>query len=139
LQKAVQRARRGDGPMLVEAHTYRMQAHTNADDDTRYRAREEVQAWEARDPLRRMAAHLRATGMLDDARQSELDAGADAIAAELRTALSTDTEPDPEDLFRFVTAARSPQLTEQWHLLRDELERTDSAPTDFERNLGGAR
>src|SRR6478609_7654188 len=66
LTEAVDRARAGGGPSLVEAHTYRMQAHTNADDDTRYREREEVQAWLARDPLRRLRTHLRAVGALDD-------------------------------------------------------------------------
>ena len=125
LQEAVDRARRGEGPTLVEAHTYRMQAHTNADDDTRYREREEVQSWVARDPLSRMAAHLRASGALDDALQESLDADAETMASDLRAALNTDAEIDPEDLFRHVTAQRSPQLSEQWHLLRDEIERTN--------------
>lgn len=124
LGEAVDRARAGGGPSLVEAHTYRMQAHTNADDDTRYRERAEVQAWVERDPLVRLRTHLRATGALDEAREAEYAASADEIAAALRTALNTDADLDPEDLFRFVTATRSPQLDEQWQMLRGEIERS---------------
>lgn len=123
LGEAVQRARSGEGPSLVEAHTYRMQAHTNADDDTRYREREEVQAWIARDPLQRLRAHLTAAGHLDQDAEARIAAAAEEVAAAMRAALNTDAELDPEDLFRYVTADRSPQLDEQWHLLRDEIER----------------
>ncbi|MEV8264044.1 thiamine pyrophosphate-dependent enzyme [Microbacterium sp. NPDC077057] len=136
LTEAVDRARAGGGPSLVEAHTYRMQAHTNADDDTRYREREEVQAWLARDPLLRLRAHLTATGTLDDEAETRFAAGAEEIAAAMRTALNTDAELDPEDLFRFVTATRSPQREEQWQLLRDEIARSHPAET---MTTGGAR
>lgn len=124
LGNAVKRARSGGGPSLIEAHTYRMQAHTNADDDTRYREREDVQAWVSRDPLTRLRTHLVSAGRLDDATEAEIAAGAEQIAAELRAALGSDSEPHPEDLFRFVTSTRSPQREEQWQLLRGELERT---------------
>ncbi|WP_193598309.1 pyruvate dehydrogenase (acetyl-transferring) E1 component subunit alpha [Microbacterium sp. YJN-G] len=124
LGEAVERARSGGGPSLIEAHTYRMQAHTNADDDTRYRERDEVKAWVARDPLSRMRAHLLSRGLLDDAAEERLAAGAESIASALRDALNTDADLDPEDLFRFVTADRSTQLEEQWQLLRGEIERS---------------
>ncbi|HSU48541.1 MAG TPA: thiamine pyrophosphate-dependent enzyme, partial [Arthrobacter sp.] len=51
LDRAVKLAREGSGPLLVEANTYRMQAHTNADDDTRYRENSEVAEWRAKDPV----------------------------------------------------------------------------------------
>lgn len=127
LGDAVRRARAGGGPSLVEAHTYRMQAHTNADDDTRYRERDEVQAWVARDPLTRMRTFLTASGDLDEAAEQQLAAGAEKIATALRDALSADSDLDPEDLFRHVTAERSPQLEEQWQLLRGEIERASLA------------
>lgn len=138
LTEAVDRARAGGGPSLVEAHTYRMQAHTNADDDTRYREREEVQAWLARDPLLRLRAHLTATGALDAAAEERFASGAEEIAAAMRAALNTDADLDPEDLFRFVTATRSPQLDEQWHLLRDEIERSRLADAEH-ATTGGHR
>jgi len=133
LGEAVDRARAGGGPTLVEAHTYRMQAHTNADDDTRYRERAEVQAWIARDPLTRLRTYLLAEGALDEETESALAAGAEEIASALRDALNSDSELDPEDLFRYVTATRSPQLTEQWEQLRGEIERSTPVET------GGAR
>jgi pyruvate dehydrogenase E1 component alpha subunit len=138
LGEAVERARAGGGPSLVEAHTYRMQAHTNADDDTRYRERDEVKAWVARDPLTRMRAYLTAQGLLDDAAEERLAAKAEEIAAALRDALNTDADLDPEDLFRFVTSERSPQLEEQWRLLRGEIERATADSTDL-ADAGGHR
>ena len=133
LGEAVERARAGGGPSLIEAHTYRMQAHTNADDDTRYRERAEVQAWAARDPLLRLRAHLASTGTLDEEKEAQFAAGAEEIAAAMRAALNADADIDPEDLFRFVTETRSPQLAEQWEMLRDEIERTPA------ETAGGAR
>ncbi|MGB3732445.1 pyruvate dehydrogenase (acetyl-transferring) E1 component subunit alpha [Microbacterium sp.] len=127
LGEAVDRARSGGGPSLIEAHTYRMQAHTNADDDTRYREREEVQAWAARDPLVRLRAHLVSRGLLDPALEEQLAAGAESIAAALREALNADADLDPEDLFHYVRAERSPQLQEQWEMLRGEIERAQLA------------
>ncbi|MFD6817352.1 MULTISPECIES: pyruvate dehydrogenase (acetyl-transferring) E1 component subunit alpha [Microbacterium] len=138
LTEAVDRARAGGGPSLVEAHTYRMQAHTNADDDTRYRERDEVQAWIARDPLLRLRAHLTAAGALDEDTEKRFAAGAEEIAAAMREALNTDADLDPEDLFRFVTTSRSPQLEEQWQLLHGELERDGLAHAAAATN-GGQR
>lgn len=137
LGEAIERARDGGGPSLIEAHTYRMQAHTNADDDTRYREREEVQSWIARDPLTRLRTHLRAAGALDDAAEEQLAAGAESLASQLRDALNRDAELDPEDLFRHVTAHRSPQRQEQWEQLRGELERARLAGAPSE--TGGSR
>ena len=65
---AYQHAREGRGPVLVEAHTYRMEAHTNADDATRYRTPDEVDEWVGQDPLVRLQAWLVAEGHLDEAR-----------------------------------------------------------------------
>ncbi|OAN39788.1 thiamine pyrophosphate-dependent enzyme [Microbacterium sp. H83] len=141
LGEAVARARGGGGPSLVEAHTYRMQAHTNADDDSRYRERSEVQAWAARDPLARLRAHLRASGALTDSLEEEYAAGAEEIASAMRSALSVDADVDPEDLFRFVTETRSPLLEEQWRMLHGEIERArqdDPAPAAHDA-LGGPR
>lgn len=127
MRAAVERARAGGGPTLVEAHTYRIQAHTNADDDTRYRDAAEVQDWVARDPLARLRTRLRDAGLLDDEAEQALAVEVDEIAAELRAALNIEHDPDPEDLFRYVYAERTPQLQEQWRMLSGELER-EAAP-----------
>jgi len=125
LDSAVSRARGGGGPTLIEAHTYRMQAHTNADDDTRYREHADVQAWVARDPLTRMRAFLAAKKWLTPARETEISEEAEIVAGDLRTVMNHEPTPDPEDLFRYVYAERTPQLTEQWEQLGDELSRQE--------------
>ena len=126
LGNAVARARAGEGPQLVEAHTYRMQAHTNADDATRYRQDEEVAAWVERDPILRMEAYLRANDLLTDEQVTAYVEAAEAVAAHIRDGLNTDVEPRPDDLFDHVYASRTSQLEEQAALLSDELAREEA-------------
>jgi pyruvate dehydrogenase E1 component alpha subunit len=122
LTAAVERARSGEGPMLVEAHTYRMDAHTNADDATRYREQDEVELWRAADPLDRLTTYLRAEGLLDDATADAAHAAAETYAADVRARMNTDTEPDPLELFEHVFAEPTPQLREQRAQLAAELD-----------------
>ena len=123
LGEAVSRARSGEGPQLVEAHTYRMQAHTNADDAGRYRDADDVAEWVQRDPLRRTESYLRTLGVLDDDLAASFAASADRVAERLRHGLNVDVEPRPEDLFDFVYAGRTPHLEAQAALVVDELAR----------------
>lgn len=71
--EAVQRARRGDGPTLIECFTYRMAPHTTADDPHRYRNAEEEEAWNKCDPLRRFRHYLETKGLLDDEAVAEME------------------------------------------------------------------
>ncbi|MFI6075692.1 thiamine pyrophosphate-dependent enzyme [Actinoplanes sp. NPDC051343] len=119
LGAAVARARSGGGPQLIEAHTYRVQAHTNADDATRYRDESEVTPWLARDPLTRLSAYLQ----LSEDQLAAFRAEADRVAAYVRDGINTDVEPDPSALFRDVYARATPQLREQAAMLADELSR----------------
>ncbi|WP_395398601.1 pyruvate dehydrogenase (acetyl-transferring) E1 component subunit alpha [Arthrobacter sp. UC242_113] len=123
LDRAVKLAREGSGPLLVEAHTYRMQAHTNADDATRYRQDSEVAQWIARDPLTRMKKYLTDKGVLDDGADARIAEKAEAVAAQLRTGLGEDVRVDPQELFKHVFATPTPQLAQQSALLADELAR----------------
>lgn len=125
LDRAVTLARAGSGPLLVEANTYRMQAHTNADDATRYRNDAEVQAWAAKDPLNRMRHYLRSTGVLTDDVETAFAGDAEDIAQQLRDGLGSDPTLDPQDLFRHVFTEPTPQLREQAALLADELARDE--------------
>jgi 2-oxoisovalerate dehydrogenase E1 component alpha subunit len=100
-----------------------MQAHTNADDATRYRRDDEVAAWVERDPITRLEAHLRDRGLLTDAQLADITARAEQVATHLRDGLNRDVEPDPAMLFDHVYAKPTPQLTEQAALVADELER----------------
>ncbi|MBN1261165.1 MAG: pyruvate dehydrogenase (acetyl-transferring) E1 component subunit alpha [Anaerolineae bacterium] len=64
--EAVERARAGEGPTLIENVTYRLSVHTTADDPTRYRDEEEVAVWEKREPISRFQRYLKDKGMLTD-------------------------------------------------------------------------
>jgi pyruvate dehydrogenase E1 component alpha subunit len=121
VQRAVASAAGGGGPALIEALTYRIEAHTNADDATRYRGQDEVDRWLARDPLTRIRQHLLARGLLDEPAVAALDAEAEAEAAALRQRLNADSVPDPADLFRHVYAEQTPALRWQQQELSAEL------------------
>lgn len=123
LDRAVKLAREGSGPLLVEANTYRMQAHTNADDDTRYRESSEVAEWRAKDPVNRMRTYLTDRGLLDSSVEARIAEHAEAVATQLRDGLSEDVPVDPQELFRHVFEKTTPQLKEQSALLADELAR----------------
>lgn len=98
-RSALERARRGEGPTLVEAFTYRMGAHTTSDDPTRYRHDDERVAWEAKDPILRLRKYLTAQGLADEAFFTELDAESDALAKRVREAVRA--MPDPDDMAMF--------------------------------------
>lgn len=121
LDLAVGRARDGGGPALVEAHTYRMQSHTNADDATRYRSDAEVAAWVPKDPLLRLEKYLHDAGAMAPAGIERIAALAERTAKELRDGLNTETTLDPLDLFRYVYSEPTTQLQEQSTQLAAEL------------------
>jgi 2-oxoisovalerate dehydrogenase E1 component alpha subunit len=125
LGSAVESARAGAGPQLIEAHTYRMQAHTNADDATRYRDDEEVQPWVERDPIMRLERYLSSGGLLSAEQRAVVEAQADRLAAHVREGLNRDVEPDPDDLFAHVYATPTPQLVQQAAMVADELSREE--------------
>ncbi|MDQ6882895.1 MAG: pyruvate dehydrogenase (acetyl-transferring) E1 component subunit alpha [Candidatus Dormibacteraeota bacterium] len=85
---AAERARRGDGPYLIEAVTYRMGAHTSSDDPTRYRLAADVEAWSAKDPIARYKSWLMSKGILDEAADSVVTEEAERVAMEMREKLS---------------------------------------------------
>ncbi len=127
LTEAVARARRGGGPTLVEAITYRIDAHTNADDATRYRADGEVEAWRAHDPVLLLERELTARGLLDEEGRRAAAEAAETMAAELRERMNADPVLDPMDLFTHVYAEQTAQLREQAAQLRAELEAEDES------------
>jgi pyruvate dehydrogenase E1 component alpha subunit len=122
VRRAVESAAGGGGPTLIEALTYRMEAHTNADDAARYRPEAEVRKWLARDPVTRIRRYLLDQGLVDAAALSALDAEAEEQAGDLRRRMNTDTLPDPADLFRFVYAEPTPVLRREQQELAAELD-----------------
>jgi 2-oxoisovalerate dehydrogenase E1 component alpha subunit len=128
LATAVAHARAGRGPYLVEAHTYRVEPHTNADDPGRYRGEAEVERWRARDPIARLESYLRRRGHLTDEATAAIAAEAEEYAARLRDAMNAAPALDPMDLFGHVYREPTPQLREQRDLLRAELRAEEAVP-----------
>jgi len=110
---ALQNAREGSGPTLIEAYTYRMGAHTTSDDPTRYRLTGELESWKLKDPIERVKAHLVRSGKADQAFFDAVDAEADDLAAHVRKGCLEMPDPDPLSIFDHVYAERHPLLEEE--------------------------
>jgi 2-oxoisovalerate dehydrogenase E1 component alpha subunit len=102
--EALERARSGGGPTLIEAYTYRMGAHTTSDDPTRYRSAAEEEHWRQRDPIDRLRAHLVSEGELPDDFQAELDVEAAALGERIRTTIRALGTPPTGRMFEHVYA-----------------------------------
>jgi pyruvate dehydrogenase E1 component alpha subunit len=99
---AVERARAGDGPTVIEARTYRLGAHNTADDPTRYVPAAELEERRRLDPLLRLRTYLRAEGLFDDEREAALR---DELAAEVNEAIAgaeRQAAPTAAQLFEHV-------------------------------------
>ncbi len=92
-QAAVERARRGDGPTLIEAKVTRLTGHSSDDQQTKYRSAEELTAERALDPVPKFREQLRAAGLLDDEREATLVAEIAAIVEEATD--FSEAQPDP--------------------------------------------
>jgi 2-oxoisovalerate dehydrogenase E1 component alpha subunit len=100
--RAAERARRGEGPTLLELKTYRLVPHTSDDDDRRYRAREEVAEWKERDPVVLLRQRLIAEGLWDAARDQALREETFQQVTDAQKAAETAPEPEPGDTRRHV-------------------------------------
>jgi 2-oxoisovalerate dehydrogenase E1 component alpha subunit len=103
-REAMERARTGGGPTLIEAFTYRMGAHTTSDDPSRYRTRTEEEYWLERDPIARLETYLERRGELSTEFRARVDADAKALAASVRAKVKGMTRPSPLDMFDHVYA-----------------------------------
>jgi 2-oxoisovalerate dehydrogenase E1 component alpha subunit len=122
VRSGIERAAAGGGPTLIEAITYRIEAHTNADDATRYRADDEVRPWLARDPITRLKAYLGANRLLDDAAAGRVAAEAERLAEDARQRMNADVSADPAELFEHVYARPTAALERQRAALLAELQ-----------------
>jgi 2-oxoisovalerate dehydrogenase E1 component alpha subunit len=110
VRDALRSAREGGGPVLVEAVTYRMGAHTTTDDPTRYRTRDEEAEWRRKDPIDRVAALLRREGAASESFFARVDQEAEELGERLREGVRGMPDPDPVALFGHVYAEQSPEL-----------------------------
>ena len=112
-KEAVEKARSGGGPTLIEAVTYRLSVHTTADDPTKYRSREEVEKWEKLDPIPRYQKYLLGKGVLSPKMVDEIQAGAQAEVEAAVERYEGQRDVDPLDCFDYMYADLSPELLEQ--------------------------
>jgi 2-oxoisovalerate dehydrogenase E1 component subunit alpha len=110
---ALERARTGSGPSLIEAYTYRMGAHTTSDDPTKYRLADELEHWRLKDPIERVRAYLTRSGSGDEAFFADVEAEASDYAADLRVRCLALPDPRMLDFFDCVYAEQTPYLEEQ--------------------------
>ncbi|WP_300082408.1 pyruvate dehydrogenase (acetyl-transferring) E1 component subunit alpha [Propioniciclava sp.] len=110
---ALDRARRGEGPTFIEAFTYRLGAHTTSDDPTKYRHRDEEDAWRAKDPLLRLQMYLLARDAIDEAWLAELEAEADALGVRIREGCLALANPKLEDYWALTYAQLPDALVAQ--------------------------
>ena len=110
--QAVERARGGGGPTLIESMTYRLGPHNTSDDPSRYRTESESEPYRAGDPIARVESWLRDRGLLDDTRQAQLEADV-AEEVELAVAQAQATPPTAARLFDNVYADPPKRMLEQ--------------------------
>lgn len=116
-RNAVDKARAGGGPTLIEALTYRMGPHSSSDDPTRYRSNEELEAWKKRDPILRYQRYLVKKGVVSEDDVKELE---EEVTQEVEAAIAAVANASPVDastMFDDVYKDLTPQLKRQ----REEL------------------
>lgn len=124
MRAAVARARAGEGPTLIEAMTYRVGAHSTADDPSAYRTEAETKEWERVDPIERLKRFAAWRGVWDDAKEEASKAAWETRVTETLAACEKHPPPPVESLFEDVLAVPGAQLVEQrdeylaWHRRR---------------------
>jgi len=115
--EALDRARQGGGPTLIEAVTYRRNPHTTADDDLRYRSSAENQHWSQRDPIDRVRTHLLSEtadgARIDDAFLADLEEECERLGARLRSGVRKIPNPGPGEPFCNTFTDMTPHLARQ--------------------------
>jgi pyruvate dehydrogenase E1 component alpha subunit len=110
---ALEECRTGNGPVLVEAFTYRMDAHTTSDDPTRYRLADELELWKLKDPIERVRVHLVRSLGVEQGFFEEIAAESDALAERFRRFCNEMPPPAPDRIFSQVYAEESPLVAAQ--------------------------
>ena len=99
---ALHKAKEGGGPTLIECFTYRLADHTTSDDASRYRPKEEVEMWKARDPLLRLRLFMEKKGLWTEAYQKDVETRSKASVDEAQKKAETAVPPDPRDMFTYT-------------------------------------
>jgi len=119
---AVEHARSGKGPVLIEAYTYRLGPHTTSDDPTIYRSNEEVAEWELKDPLIRFKKYLIDKGYWTEAEDKKNEEDNLEYVGTTFKKVEQSGSSELEDIFKYTYAEMTPQLTEQLEAYKKYIE-----------------
>lgn len=120
-KKALDDARAGKGPTFIECITYRMGAHTTADDPTRYRTEEELKEWEKKDPITRFQIYLKKKGAWTKEFEKETQEQAEKEVLNAVKEYEAQPKPEPTEMFKYVYSQMTPNLIEQLEELKESL------------------
>ena len=110
---AIDKARAGNGPTLIEAYAYRLCDHSTSDDASRYRSKEDFDTWMKKEPIDRLEKYMRKKNLLDDAyKEKVLNSSQEEVESAV-TEFEKILPPDPKDIFKYVYAEMTPQQIEE--------------------------
>lgn len=113
MHEAIERAKSGGGPTLVESVTFRYGPHTTSDDPKRYRTKEELEEWQARDPIERLRRYLSAQGGWSESDDEALwESAREQVAAAVAEAEAM-PRPSVDEMFDHLYAEPTPNLVQQ--------------------------
>lgn len=138
ISDALARARKGEGPSLIECVTYRLLMHTTADDPKKYRTKEEEESWWAKDPLIRFREYLKTKNILDDAKIKQID---EEIHAEVKQHVANFEAMGgfkPEAPFDHVYGTKHPVIEQQRAMFLADMARADAANAVAEKETANA-
>lgn len=124
---ALEKARKGGGPTLIECFTYRIGDHTTSDDAKKYRSAEEVEAWRKRDPIERLKKYLQKIGIWSEDYEKKLQERVKAQIDEAVKKMESAPAPKPDEMFDYMYDKLPPHLEEQKKKLLDEIAQAKAA------------
>jgi pyruvate dehydrogenase E1 component alpha subunit len=117
-REAVEKARSGGGPTLIEGVTFRFGPHTTADDPTKYRTDAEIEPWKPLDPFVRLRLYLRSRELWSEEIEQQTTEAAQKELDEVVKEAEAVPAPAPEEIFKYAFAEMTPQLKEQLEYLK---------------------
>lgn len=113
VKQAIEKAKKGSGPTLIECYTYRIEHHTTADDWKRYRDEKEVNAWKKKDPIKRLKKYMESRGIGDSEYEKQVIESAKIKVNKAVKKFESYPLPDPHDIFEHIYETRPQNIEEQ--------------------------
>jgi pyruvate dehydrogenase E1 component alpha subunit len=124
---AADRARKGDGPTLIECLTYRIGPHSTSDDPSKYRSQEETDKWKLKDPVERFRKYLQKRGIWTEQLETQFQNDAATAIENAIADAESDNKPQLEDMFNYVYGSMPKSLREQMEELKQIMEEKKAA------------